>query len=156
MTAHELLVEARNNIATEDGWDIMVYGLWGPDTECGTPRCALGWMSWCAGDWTGEFIHNPVPGSAHERGVEALWKVRPEGYGSRSLGEGIAADVEEVAFFIDGSGGWRLQERQLVVDGECGVDGILGWFDQAIALTAPVPDIGQLPDVEIDDRLVVA
>lgn len=138
MTAHELLIEARDSIATE-GWDIQTYGLWGADTDdaCGTPRCALGWMSWCARDYIGFHMFLPERGSAYEQGLEALWGVRPESYEEDSDEAGIALDVEDVAFHID-----RYKAE--------GLGGILAWFGRAIAATAPAA----LPDVELDDTLV--
>jgi hypothetical protein len=128
MTAHELLVRARNGIARE-GYDVGSYAL----DDCGSPRCVLGWCGYLTGVQDDDDLFEPT--GAYREALAALWECRPRDPDPETFDPTTcpAGRVEDVAFQL---------RRDTPLDPAGELAAVLGWFDRAINLTAPSP-----PDV---------
>jgi hypothetical protein len=127
METHEFLVRVRNNVAREGAYDVGVYAL----GDCGSPRCVLGWCGTEAGIGSENVLFEPSRRPVYRDALTVLWECRPrdpdpEWYDS----VGLAARVEDVAFQL-------ARDNHLDPAGELAA--VLGWFDAAIAATAPPP-----------------
>ena len=139
-TEHEVLVEARNGAARDDGYAVTNFGVWENDSDCGTPRCMLGWCAW----ESGIRIPNTIPAyflrwrdderlpSVYVEAVEALWQARPynPAFAHASACDSTLEKVEAVAYTIGDL--WEDDPDRERVE-------VLAWFDRAISLTAPAP-----------------
>lgn len=129
MTAHEVLVRARNGAALES-YDIHSFGVW-QDQDCGTTRCMLGWCAWESGIRLGNGesaaplreLEADTP-DVYKAAVLALWKTRPCEPDLASAEEPLFA-VEDVAHILHEEAENAEAERAAVT----------AWFDRAIAIT---------------------
>lgn len=137
MSAHQVLAAVRNSVATE-GWDVHTYGRY---EGCGTPRCMLGWLGFHTGIGVTDSLFEPPFPPAYAAALEALWQARPPVDGELApyeLERSLPDRVEELAFVVTATNSTKGREGKRAA--------ILAWLDDAVALTAPVPDLSFLDD----------
>ncbi len=140
MTVHEVLVKARN--ATEQvGFDVERYGC--SPNECGTPKCALGWLGWFTGyrDWPGSHLYS-YDDPTYQACLEVLLRTAPlwpevdREWVAEYIEDMDPPEVVETLAFR-----WTADHRH---DLDWQAKWMQAWLDRAIAATAPAPDFASL------------